>query len=77
MRLERGRRIVAVRHEDEEMWPRSLDHGLEFDPNLACRRSPHEFIEPPVQPRGISFQGRVGEPVASPADPAGAPQQMS
>src|ERR1700730_6690096 len=54
-----GRRNVAVRHEDEEMSPRSLDHALEFDPNLACRRSPHELIEPPAQPRGISFQGRV------------------
>ena len=41
------------------------------------RRKAHEFVEAGVEPRGIGFQGRVGEPFSSPPDPAGAAEQMS
>src|SRR5450631_660037 len=70
------RRNVAVRHEDEEILPRPLDHALELDASRMGRRKAHEFVEAGIEPRGIGFQGRVGEPFSSPPDPAGAAQQM-
>ena len=36
------------------------------NPGLVGLREEHEFVEPPVQPRGIDFQGRADEPVAAP-----------
>ena len=66
-----GRWNVAVRHEDEEILPRPLDHALELDASLMGRHKAHEFVEAGIEPRGIGFQGRVGEPFSSPPDPAG------
>src|SRR5208283_4586962 len=71
-----GRWNVAVRHEDEEILPRPLDDALELDASLMGRHKPHEFVEAGIEPRGIVFQGRVGEPFSSPPDPAGSAQQM-
>ena len=56
--------------------PRPLDHALELDASLMGRRKAHEFVEAGIEPRGIGFQGRVGEPFSSPPDPAGSAQQM-
>ena len=56
--------------------PRPLDHALELDASLMGRHKPHEFVEAGIEPRGIGFQGRVGEPFSSPPDPAGSAQQM-
>ena len=65
-----------MRYENEEMLSHSLDHALELDASLAGRRKMHEFVEAGVEPRGVDFQGRVGEPFSPPPDPAGAAEQM-
>jgi hypothetical protein len=55
---------------------RPLDHALELDAGFMGQRKTHEFVAAGVEPRGIGFQGRVGDPFSSPPDPAGAAQQM-
>ena len=71
-----GRRDRPIGDEDEEMGADFLDHALQFDASRMRRREAHDVVEAGLQARGVGFQRRIGEPVAS-TDPAGAAQEMA
>jgi len=68
---------VAIGHEDEHVAADFLDDALEFDAGFMRWLERHQFVEAGVEPCGVGFQRRVGEPGSSLTDAASAAEQMA
>ena len=71
-----GCRDGAVFEEDEEVVSAFPDDALQLDAVSGGGRQPEQGVDAALQLGGVSAQGGIGEPVASPAVAAGAAQQL-